>query len=53
MKEPIVALIVAVAENGVIGREGKLPWSDNTACGHPPKWAPGGEMSHRLKARGK
>ena len=26
MKEPIVALIVAVAENGVIGREGKLPW---------------------------
>lgn len=29
-------------------RPGKLPWSDNTACGHPPKWAPGGEMSHRL-----
>lgn len=28
--------------------EGRLPWSDNTACGHPPKWAPGGEMSHRL-----
>lgn len=27
---------------------GKLPWSDNTACGHPPKWAPGGEMAHRL-----
>lgn len=27
---------------------GKLPWSDNTACGHPPKWAPGGEMSHRI-----
>lgn len=27
---------------------GKLPWSDNTACGHPPKWAPGGEMSNRL-----
>lgn len=26
---------------------GKLPWSDNTACGHPPKWAPGGEMSHQ------
>ncbi len=23
-------------------------WSDNTATGHPPKWAPGGEMSHRL-----
>jgi hypothetical protein len=27
--------------------EGELPWSDNTACGHPPKWAPGGEMSYR------
>ncbi len=26
---------------------GKLPWSENTACGHPPKWAPGGEMSYR------
>lgn len=23
-------------------------WTDNTAMGHPPKWAPGGEMSHRL-----
>lgn len=31
-----------------ITRPGKLPWSDNTACGHPPKWAPGGDMSHRL-----
>lgn len=29
-------------------RPGKLPWSDNTAMGHPPKYAPGGEMSHRL-----
>ncbi len=29
-------------------RPGKLPWSDNTAAGHPPKWAPGGEMSNRL-----
>ena len=27
---------------------GRLPWSDNTAMGHPPKWAPGGEMSHRV-----
>lgn len=27
---------------------GKLAWSDNTAMGHPPKWAPGGEMSNRL-----
>ena len=24
--DPIVALIVAVAENGVIGRDGRLPW---------------------------
>ena len=29
-------------------RKGKLPWSHNTACGHPPKWGPGGEMSNRL-----
>lgn len=29
-------------------RGGVLPWSDNTACGHTPKWAPGGEMSNRL-----
>lgn len=28
-------------------RGGKLPWSDNTACGHPPKYGPGGEPSHR------
>jgi dihydrofolate reductase len=26
MREPVIALIVAVAENGVIGRDGKLPW---------------------------
>lgn len=31
-----------------VTRPGRLPWSDNTACGHPPKWAPGGEMSHRV-----
>lgn len=29
-------------------RPGRLPWSENTAMGHPPRWAPGGEMSHRL-----
>lgn len=29
-------------------RPGKLPWSDNTAMGHVPRWAPGGAMSHRL-----
>jgi hypothetical protein len=34
---------IVCATNG-----GKLPWSDNTACGHPPKWAPGGAMSNRL-----
>ena len=28
-------------------KNGKLPWSDNTAMGHPPKYAPGGEPSHR------
>jgi len=32
----------------VCSSKGKLPWSDNTAMGHTPKWAPGGEMSHRL-----
>lgn len=31
-----------------VTRPGKLPWSNNTACGHLPKWAPGGEMSYRL-----
>ena len=31
-----------------VTRPGRLPWSDNTACGHPPKWAPGGEASYRL-----
>lgn len=34
---------IVCATNG-----GRLPWSDNTAMGHPPKWAPGGAMSHRL-----
>lgn len=28
-------------------RPGRLPWADNTAMGHPPKWAPGGDTSHR------
>jgi len=30
-----------------VTRPGKLPWSDNKACGRAPKWAPGGEMSYR------
>lgn len=28
---------------------GPLPWSDNTAMGHPPKYPPGGPPSHRKK----
>lgn len=32
----------------ICSSKGKLPWSENTAMGHPPKWAPGGEMSYRL-----
>jgi len=31
-----------------ITRGGKLPWADATACGHPPRWSPGGAMSNRL-----
>ena len=30
-------------------RGGKLPWSDNTACGSPPKFAPGGAFSNRMQ----
>lgn len=29
------------------GRAGKLPWSDNKAMGHAPKYPPGGAPSHR------
>jgi hypothetical protein len=29
-------------------RPGKLPWADNTANGHTPKYTSGGAMSHRL-----
>lgn len=28
---------------------GKLRWSDNTACGHEPRWPVGGAMSNRTK----
>lgn len=31
-------------------RGGPLPWSDNTACGHEPKYGPGGAISHRNKS---
>ncbi len=33
---------IVCATNG-----GKLPWSDNTACGWAPKWGPGGDPTHR------
>ena len=33
----------------VCSSKGRLPWSDNTAVGHIPKWAPGGEMSYRQR----
>ena len=32
----------------VCSSKGKLPWSDSTATGKPPKWAPGGDPSHRM-----
>ena len=28
-------------------QHGRLPWSNNKACGHEPKWNPGGTMSNR------
>lgn len=31
-------------------RPGRLPYANPLANGHPPKWAPGGEMSHRLSS---
>lgn len=31
-----------------VTRPGRLPWSDNTACGKAPKYGPGGVPSHRL-----
>lgn len=40
--EPIIC-----ATNG-----GRLPWSNNTACGHPPKYGAGGGATHR-NAKGK
>lgn len=32
-----------------VTRPGRLPWSDPTACGEPPRYKPGGAMSHRTK----
>lgn len=31
----------------ICSAKGRLPWSDNTAMGHPPKYPPGGKPSHR------
>lgn len=31
-------------------RPGPLPWADNTAMGHHPKYGPGGELSHRTSS---
>ena len=30
-------------------KPGRLRWSDNTACGHPPKFRPGGSPSYHAK----
>lgn len=35
-----------------VTRPGRLPWSNNTACGHAPVCGPGGAVSHR-DAKGK
>ncbi len=32
----------------ICSTKGKLPWSNKTAMGKPPKWAPGGDPSHRM-----
>lgn len=36
-------------ETIICASHGKLPWSDNTACGHPPVYGAGGEPSHRTR----
>lgn len=36
-----------------VTRPGRLPWSDNTACGHAPKCGPGGRVSHRDQSGGR
>jgi len=33
----------------VCASHGRLPWSDSTAYGHPPKCPPGGKPSHRTR----
>lgn len=34
----------------LVSSHGRLPWSDNTACGTPPKFPAGGPISHRDKS---
>jgi hypothetical protein len=34
----------------VTQKRGRLPWSDNKAMGHEPKYAIGGEPSHRIQS---
>lgn len=33
----------------IVASKGRLPWADPTATGKPPKYGPGGEISHRLR----
>lgn len=33
----------------VCSSKGRLPWSDNTVMGHPPKFPPGGNPSHQSR----
>ena len=33
----------------ICSSKGKLPWSDNTATGHPPIYGKGGPLSHQTK----
>lgn len=33
----------------ICASKGRLPWSDNTACGHSPKCPPGGAPSHQSR----
>lgn len=34
----------------ICAAHGRLPWSDPTACGWPPKYKPGGAPSHRKRS---
>lgn len=33
----------------ICASHGRLPWSDNTALGHPPKCKPGGDPTYRMQ----